>query len=345
MNRIAFVDVEYHRKTLSSNFFVELLERHFTVDRYWESTWRSEAGSDRIKRISSLGYDAIVLWQVMFPPAVLYLLRCPDITIVPMYDCVMGRSRKFWKRYADFKFLCFSSALHRQLQQLKLKSEYFQFAPSFREQDFSERNYRELTGFFWQRTESVTWSQVKELIGAARFSRFQLHRAVDPGITFTNPSRRDREEYRISISNWYSRHDEYLNRLRQANVFFASRRHEGIGMAYLEAMAAGLCVIAPNGSTMNEYIVDGQNGYLYDPIHPLPVDWSRLEMIAENSLRFCRKRRECWLESEHRLIEFLRVVPPKKMLAVSRHLLAILKRRVVKASTSIPQLKIPAIKP
>ena len=166
-------------------------------------------------------------------------------------------------------------------------------------------------------------------------SRFQLHKAVDPGSTFTYPSERDREEYSIRISNWYSRHDDYLNRLKQANVFFASRRHEGIGMAYLEALATGLCIITPNGSTMNEYIVDGQNGYLYDPIQPMPVDWSRLEMIAENSLKFCRRRRERWLESEHRLIEFLRVVPPKKTLAVSRHLLTILKRKVVEASPSI----------
>ena len=34
-------------------------------------------------------------------------------------------------------------------------------------------------------------------------------------------------------------------------------------MAFLEAMAMGMCVVAENQPTANEYILSGQNGILY----------------------------------------------------------------------------------
>jgi glycosyltransferase involved in cell wall biosynthesis len=52
----------------------------------------------------------------------------------------------------------------------------------------------------------------------------------------------------------------------------APRRYEGIGMAFLEAMAMEMCVVAENQSTANEYILSGKNVILYggDRIHFFP---------------------------------------------------------------------------
>jgi Glycosyl transferases group 1 len=47
-------------------------------------------------------------------------------------------------------------------------------------------------------------------------------------------------------------------------VFFAPRATEGIGMANLEAMAHGMCVVAHDDATANEYIAHQKNGYLYN---------------------------------------------------------------------------------
>ena len=42
-------------------------------------------------------------------------------------------------------------------------------------------------------------------------------------------------------------------------------------------MALGLLVVAPDRPTMNEYLVSGENGLLYDPAHPssqVRSDWA-----------------------------------------------------------------------
>ncbi len=74
----------------------------------------------------------------------------------------------------------------------------------------------------------------------------------------TRPSVRARSIF--PVSSWFRDAGEYLDMLAAANVFFAPRRAEGIGMSFLEAMAMGLCVVAPRGPTMSEYIENGRNG-------------------------------------------------------------------------------------
>lgn len=100
-------------------------------------------------------------------------------------------------------------------------------------------------------------------------------------------------------------------------------------MAFLEAMAEGLCVVAPDGSTMNEYIVDGQNGFLYDASHPAPIDLSGAAIVAKNSFQLCRERREQWLDSENELFDCLADVPSKKLFTFPRNLLAIWRRGAI----------------
>jgi len=57
-------------------------------------------------------------------------------------------------------------------------------------------------------------------------------------------------------------YDDYLALLYRANIFIAPRGVEGVGVALLEAMASGCCVIGYDNTTMNEYILHNQNGFL-----------------------------------------------------------------------------------
>ena len=50
-----------------------------------------------------------------------------------------------------------------------------------------------------------------------------------------------------------------------ADVFLLPSRHEGFGLAALEAMSAEAVVVATNVGGLNEVIVDGQSGFLTDP--------------------------------------------------------------------------------
>ena len=51
--------------------------------------------------------------------------------------------------------------------------------------------------------------------------------------------------------------------LASANVFIAPRQAEGIGHAFLEAMAEGMVIVSNDAPTHSEYISHGLNGLLF----------------------------------------------------------------------------------
>jgi glycosyltransferase involved in cell wall biosynthesis len=67
---------------------------------------------------------------------------------------------------------------------------------------------------------------------------------------------------------------EYAN----ADVFCLPSRQEGFGIVYLEAMAAGLPVVACRSSAVPEVVADGDTGLLVPPLDPgaLAVALARL---------------------------------------------------------------------
>lgn len=76
-------------------------------------------------------------------------------------------------------------------------------------------------------------------------------------------------------------------------------------MSFLEAMAMGLCVVAPNAPTMNEYIRDGVNGLLYDPGNPQPIDFSRARELGEVARTSCEEGRREWLRATPKVKSFM----------------------------------------
>jgi hypothetical protein len=70
------------------------------------------------------------------------------------------------------------------------------------------------------------------------------------------------EAQKKATEQWGS-HAEHLKRIAESQIFIAPRRFEGIGMAFLEAMAMGCVVVAENQATANEYILHGSTGLLY----------------------------------------------------------------------------------
>jgi len=56
--------------------------------------------------------------------------------------------------------------------------------------------------------------------------------------------------------------------LRRASVLLHPARWEGFGLGVLEAMLAGLPVVAANVSSLPELVIDGTTGFLVDPENP-----------------------------------------------------------------------------
>jgi len=285
--KIAFIDHSYHKKTQSSEFFTKLLFPEADVELWWDDSW-SGVKSDYINEVESRQYDLVIVWQMEFVARDLArrarLNPSLQVLFIPMWDGCQGLGEDYWRELDIVRILSFSRSLHERLLGHGLTSCYAQYFPD--PTRFPVADYRSRRGFFWPRVDAVVWPQIRALIGAAEFASFHIHLSLDPGVVHSPESAPRPDEvagFNIKTSTWFDSADGYRTVLADANVFFASRLSEGIGMSILEAMAMGICVVANNMSTMNEYIVSGVNGILADFSNPSPVDLSRFDALGRRA--------------------------------------------------------------
>ena len=71
-------------------------------------------------------------------------------------------------------------------------------------------------------------------------------------------------------------------------------------------MAMGKAVIAVDNPTMNEYINDGENGYLFDLKRPKEIDLSNIKEVQKNSYEFMEEGYKEWEKNKKRIIDFIK---------------------------------------
>ena len=88
--------------------------------------------------------------------------------------------------------------------------------------------------------------------------------------------------------------------LESADAYVSSTMHEGFGLVYLEAMAAGLPVITSDHGGQVDFLQDGENGYLVRPSDDAAIAQAIGRLLAEPEAR--RRIRETNLRDaqEHR---------------------------------------------
>lgn len=301
--KIALIDHSYHKKTLSFSFLVNILGKYFNIDLYWDHSWNKGEPPD-YRSIAEKKYSILVFLQVLPPPAVLRVLNPENIVIVPLFDGSRHIKDVRWLKYHRVRFLNFSKTLHEKLVGLGLESLYVQyFVPPM--QTGITTGYQKPRGFFWQRTDLITWEHIKMLIPDGEFENFHIHAVPDPGAGFFQPGENDIKKYNITFSRWFESKNDFLLKMNRANIFFAPRRYEGIGISFLEAMAMGMCVAAPDEPTMNEYIRNGTNGLLYDYNDLRPLDFSNFKTIGENAFDFVKENHKKWVGAEEEIVNYI----------------------------------------
>jgi hypothetical protein len=302
--RIAFLGHSHHRTTGSSAFLLDLLRERAAVEEVWDEAWLTGAEVDLAQVIDG-GFDAVVVWQMEDVALRLVGAGLPNVTFFPMFDGCHARPDAFWRALAPLKVVCFSSTLHEHVQRLGVRSRFVRYFPDPGRLGKAAADPG-LAGYFWQRQQDVTWATVRALVGGAAFERFTVHRAVDPSYgEFVAPSAEDVRRVSIRLTDWFPTRAEAAADLAGHNVYFAPRLLEGIGMAFLEAMAMGFLVVGANRPTMNEYIVSGVNGLLFDPSDPQPLDFSAHAVLGARARRTVESGWRAWCRARPALVDFV----------------------------------------
>jgi glycosyltransferase involved in cell wall biosynthesis len=309
--KIGIIDHSYHAKTVSSSFFIDLLKDKAQLEIFHDSTWN---GGKRLSPAFLGGekLDALILWQVFYyyKPSLLNKIRCNRIFLVPMADDAHSVPDHYLKKYVNCSIISFSRYFHERFINLGMDSRYYQYAVDPQSLPPLQNDFSDLHGFFWQRTNDITWKDIRKLIVGSDFKSFHLHVALDPiWYKAVVPSEEEMKRYNITITGWFDKRENYLQALSQANVFFAPRLYEGIGMPFLEAMAMGMLVVSPDHPTMNEYINHNVNGLLYDIRVPKPLDFSRAGEIGGNARDFMNECYKNWNKLKQELAEWVCAIP------------------------------------
>lgn len=261
--KILFIDHKFHRRTKSSNFFLEILS---SIPGASIDVEHVDVDNDR--RIMALErpreHDIAVIWQLDFLGPAFLAAGYPTV-VVPMYDGSANMPYEHWLAMADASFVNFSRTLHERVSAVGARGflvRYYQKPhPESTLPDFDD-----LRAILWMRRpeDGLTPRFVEHLIGDDLAS-IHVHNAPDSGVP---PSLRGHDLGPLKLawteSRWHQDSNPYVDALTRVNLFVAPRLSEGIGMAMIEALARGLLVLAHDDAVHNEYISNWSNGVLFN---------------------------------------------------------------------------------
>lgn len=320
--RIAYIDHSFHRTTRSTEFLPEVLQRHgHVVEHFWDDAWQ---GGPPVAWNEVAAHDVVIMFQSFCRPDRPYFRQShPNVIYIPMLDQFglwqgpLYNLSAFWEPFQGSKVLNFSNALQSMTTAFGIASHFTRYYQPVTASPASARDG--LHGFFWLRRElQLPWKTIRQLIEGVRFDSFHIHLATDPGTPAPQlPSAEDIGRHRITTSTWFEHKADLHALMERANVYFAPRAEEGIGQSFLEAMGRGQCVVAPNQGTMNEYILPGFNGLLFDILHPQPLDFSDVTRLGARARESTIAGRAAWERAEDELVRF--VLTPSEALYVGRY--------------------------
>ena len=306
--KIALLEHPFRKKTQSTNFLIDLLKTRHEVDLHFPGgAWRYE-----IDEVVNGDYDLVICFQHEFYALPLVANNIPTI-IMPMYDGSGQIHSSYWKIFkeAGIRSVNFSKNLHQQQIKQGMESCYVQYFPN--PEKFEQvKDFSTLRGFFWQRRpdHQLHWHFAKSLL-IGQLSKLHVHNAPDVQPPKGVPQISDWPLLNeiITESTWFEKKEDFLTVLNSSNIFIAPRLAEGIGLAALEAMAQGQCVIAHNDATMDEYIKSGYNGFLYEHKKPRPINLKDAEKIGLRARQTVEKGYQTWSKSKDKLLKFIEETP------------------------------------
>ncbi len=310
--KAALVGHPYHKKTRSSDFFTQVLEDSGVSVEVFHDDFFYTNGSSSLPELLDGDHDVIFLWQTEYLAPKLVGAR-KRVVVIPMYDAARQHHPDFWSALTLVRVISFSRTMHNELQEKSLDTNYFQFFPDpakFEIPDEDARIGRARRGFAWLRRpwDGLDWPKAEALFKAMQLEGGHIHLAYDDDnkAALKEAPLPEIESLGLTTSKWFETKQIYLDAIQACGLYFAPRYFEGIGFSFLEAMAMGLCPVASTTPTMDEYIVDGENGLLYDVGSEAKQaaltadDYARLGLEARRSIE---RGFERWTLDRERLLD------------------------------------------
>ena len=262
--RLAYIDYWSHKYTRSGDFLRDILSEEFEITDFW---WKEK---EKIPFNEINEYEYIFFFHIFFPYQIMRKFKNKNIMWAPMYDALNFRNSFFeaifWKQMSrlGIKVLKFSNKITDSIGKEKIASlnlNYF-LKPEF---NSKTEEHSKLNIFFWDR------GRIKINEWLKFFNKDEINKIVyfprpDPGGQINNKQYLEiKKEYNFElIEKEFMPKDDFINLMKQCNVFIAPRKKEGIGIAMVEAISRGIYVVGYNDSTMNEYISDNKIGFIFD---------------------------------------------------------------------------------
>ena len=290
--RILLVDHACHKTTKSFDFFAALLRRRFEVETfYYDQAYHVRIPADKVAWA-----DAIVYLE--FLPSRFRIAepgkRC---VFVPMYDNEWG-SRWQWKRIADsgMAVVSFCGRVTEHARKCGVKNLLdvrYALPPSPAPGD-------PRVAVLWERGQ-IGIDQIRKLFAPGDLDKLVLVRRPAPGKVFPPVPEDFRKDYHVELhEGGYLPDEEYRALLSEPGIYIAPRFKEGIGMSFLEALAAGKFVVAHKDATMDEAVEDGVNGRLVDMRNPVRINLPATDPATR--LEKAEERHARWKKDEERIL-------------------------------------------
>ena len=281
MEEALFIGYNYHLKTRSCDFILEELESNFLLTKIFMED-NLDAAHGKLSKLSNKKYDILIFWQIIPNlDGINKYITFKRGVFFPMYDSVPSRRKiEKWWHIRDFQIISFSYKLHVEFKRLGLSSNYIQYFPKpAKKISYGNPN----SAFFWYRHSSITSKDAELICSKLKLDKIHLHNASDPGHDAKPVKYSKKLVY--TTSSWFESREDLYDTLSKSAYFIAPRNKEGIGIAFLEAMAQGKCVVARDNSTMNEYIKHKENGILYKKhIADSKFDLNKIQRNAYTSI-------------------------------------------------------------
>lgn len=303
MPSLLFIDHIYHKATRSTLFLQEILKTQYDITTFYWDPYTTHRHPLRL--LKGKFYDLVVCFQI--------LPRRRDLdssvtfrrgVFFPMFDAIPPLHHPQWYEYRDFQIINFCKFLYEKLCQMGFSAHYIQYFPKY-EPAFPFGDAK--SAFFWQRRQEINFPLLEFLLSQSDVNHIHWHTVPDPKQRVSRPSKE--WETRVSHSNWFTAKQNLYAAMAKSALYIAPRMQEGIGQSFLEAMAMGRCVIAPDFPTMNEYIKHGETGFLYSLKNPEPLHLSDVFRIQINTAAYMQDGYDVWKKKRENILQWIEESP------------------------------------